>query len=166
MGADSARVDLGYGRFAGWYLMVLGAVTLGGGLLRLLLGMYPPVEVGAGPLSLWFGWQVQKGCDDFRKLAILLCSAVVLLSVVMLASVLATGTPWHSLGILCFDVPNPGLTLTATALLLAALVGALPLVALLHPRTRRAYRSLPRNQDPLDIDLFAQPRRPGGSVPR
>jgi hypothetical protein len=146
--------------------MVLGVVTLAGGLLRLLRGIYLPVEVGAGPLWLWFGWQVQKGCDDFRKLAILLCSAVVLLSVVMLPSVLATGTPWHSLRILCFDVPNPSLTLTATALLLAALVGALPLVALLHPRTRRAYRSLPRNKDPLDIDPFARLRPPDASVPR
>lgn len=166
MGADSARVDLGYGRFAGWYMVAVGGVSLAVVAVMLLQGAWPPMELAGGLLWLWFGWQVQKGCDDFRKLAILLCSAVVLIGLVMLASVLATGTPWHSLRILWFDVPNASLTLTATALLLVALVAAVPLVALLHPRTRRAYRSLPRNQDPLDIHLFTQPRRPGGSVPR
>ena len=76
MATDSTRTELGYGRFAGWYLMALGTVLVAGDLLRLLRGVYPPVHFGPGLLLLLFGWQVGKGCNGFRKADILLCAAM------------------------------------------------------------------------------------------
>jgi hypothetical protein len=153
LGADSGNTELGYGRFAGWYMLVLGGVSLIGAVLRLLLGTYPLTELAGGLLWLWFGWQVRKGWNGFRKAAIVLCSGVVLTGLVMLFLLLATGTPWNSLRILCFDVQSPSVALTAALLSLPILVAAVPLVALLHPRTRRAYASLQKNRDPWDLSV-------------
>ena len=157
MTADSARADLGYGRFASRYLVAVGVVLVAVDLLKLLWGVCPLGYIGSGLLFLLLGWQIGKGSNDLRKAAIVLCTLGLSISVVVLTRTVAAGKSWSYLRILGFRVENPSLALVAGLAVANVLVLAVPLAALLHPRTRRAFRALPVTKDPLDLsDVLKQ----------
>ncbi len=138
--------NLGYGRFAGRYLQVLGVLLLLWIPVNAVLNDAFTLDL-TGLILLWFGWRILQGRNGYRIAIIILCSLSIGAAAGALLGFVCTGTSPPT-ATFFVKVEDPSMTLVAVTMVLATAVFAVPLVALLHPRTRKAFgcRLRPRTE--------------------
>lgn len=131
--------DLGYGRFAGRYLQILGILELFCIPLNALMKGHLSLDA-SGLIDLWLGWCILQGRNGCRIAAIILCSITIAFWGLAPIAGLWRGTVDMN-STLFVPVKDPSIALVALIAVLVVGANAIPLAALLHPKTRRGFGS-------------------------